>query len=116
MWGLEDGFDQEPLRVTVVSPNSQDLTQDAPAWLSFDVDDEINGFSDLSFRIGKGALGVTAHDEIGEAAKSLFRGIGMDSRQRSGMARVQGIEQRSRLDSAHFAENDPVGSETKSVL
>jgi hypothetical protein len=116
MLGLEDRFHQEALCITVVSPNSQDLTQDASAWLSFDMYDEINGFSDLSFRVGKGALGVTAHDEVGEAAKSLFRGIGMDRRERPGMARVQGIEQRSRLDSAHFAENDPVGSEAESVL
>src|SRR5579859_8091552 len=116
MLGLEDRFDQEALCITVVSPNSQDLTQDAPAWLSFDMNDEIDGFSDLSFRVGKGTLGVTAHDEVAEPAKSLLGGIGMDGRQRSGMARVQGIEQRSRLDSAHFAENDPVGSEAESVL
>src|SRR5579872_3315709 len=113
MSGLEDRFDQEALCITVVSPNSQNFTQDALAWLSFDMYDEINGFSDLSFGVGKGALGVTAHDEIGETAKGLFGGIGMDGSQRSGMARVQGIEQGSRLDSAHFAENDPVGSKAK---
>ena len=80
MLALEDRFDQEALCITVVSPNSQDFTHDAPAWLSFDMNDEIDGFSDLGFGVGKGALGVTAHDEIGEAAKSLFGGIGVDRR------------------------------------
>src|SRR5208282_3850928 len=36
--------------------------------------------------------------------------------ERSCMASVEGIEQCARLASAHFAENDPVGSEAKRVL
>ena len=39
----------------------------------------------------------------------------MNCRERSGVASVEGIEQRARLDSTHFAENDPVGSEAESV-
>ena len=99
MLHLENTFDQEALRVTVVCPNGQDLAQDALAWLSFDVGDEINGFSDLSVCVGKRTLGVTAHNEVGETAMGLLGGIDVDGRQRSGMARIQGIELRSRLDS-----------------
>ena len=40
----------------------------------------------------------------------------MDRRQRSGMAGVEGIEQRSCFDSAHFAEDDPVRSPAESGL
>ena len=85
-------------------------------WLTLDMDDKIDGFSDLRFGIGEGGLRVATHDQIGEAAEGFLCRVGMDCRQRSRMASVEGIEQRSRLDSAHFAENDPVGSEAKRVL
>ena len=84
--------------------------------LPLDMDDKIDGFSDLRFGIGEGGLRVAAHDQIGEAREGFLCRVGMDCRQRSRMASVEGIEQRSRLDSAHFAENDPVGSEAKRVL
>ncbi len=116
MLHLEDRLDQEALRVAVVSTKGQDFADNAAARLPLDMDDEINGFSDLRFGIGEGALRVAAHDQIGEAVKGFLRRVGMDRRERSRMASVEGIEQRSRLDSAHFAENDPVGSEAKSVL
>jgi hypothetical protein len=85
-------------------------------WLPLDMDDKINGFSDLGFGVGEGGLRVVAHDQIGETAEGFLRRIGMDRRQRTGMAGVEGIEQRSRLDSAHFAENDPVRSPAESGL
>ena len=85
-------------------------------WLTLDMDDEIDGFSDLSFGVGEGGLRVATHDQIGEAREGFRCRVGMNCRERSGVASVEGIEQRSRLDSAHFAENDPVGSEAKSVL
>ena len=59
---------------------------------------------------------MVAHDQIGEAMQGLLRRIGMDRRERSGVAGVEGIEQRSRLDSAHFAEDDPVRSPAESGL
>ena len=40
----------------------------------------------------------------------------MDRGKRTGMAGVEGIEQRARLDSAHFAEDDPVRSPAESGL
>jgi hypothetical protein len=86
-WVSKTDSIREALCIKVVFPNSQDLTQDAPAGLSFDMDYEISGFSHLTFRVGKGTLGVTAHDQIGETAKALLGPIGMDGCQRSGMAR-----------------------------
>jgi hypothetical protein len=68
-----------------------------------DMDDEINGFSDLRFGIGEGGLRVATHDEIGEASEGFLCRVGMNRRQRTRMASVEGIEQGSRLDSAHFA-------------
>jgi len=59
---------------------------------------------------------MSAHDKIGKAAKSLFGGVRMDGSQRSGMARIKGIEQSSRLNSAHLAQDDPVRIEPESVL
>ena len=40
----------------------------------------------------------------------------MDRSQRSCVAGIEGIEQRSRLDSADFAENDPVRTPSQSRL
>ena len=116
MLHLEYRLDQEALRVSVVSTKGQDFADNAAARSPLDVDDEINGFSDLRFGIGEGGLRVATHDQIGETTKGFLCRVGMNCRERSRMASVEGIEQRSRLDSAHFAENDPVGSEAKRVL
>ena len=78
--------------------------------------DEIDGFCNLGFGIGEGGLRVVAHDQIGEAMQRLLRRIGMDRRERSGVAGVEGIEQRSRLDSAYFAKDDAVRSPAESGL
>ena len=94
----------------------QDFADNAARWSTLDMDDKIDGFSDLRFGIGEGGLRVATHDQIGEAREGFLCRVGMNCRQRSRMASVEGIEQRSRLDSAHFAENDPVGSEAKRVL
>ena len=62
---LEHRFDQEAFRVAIVSPKGQDLSDNAAALLSLDMDDEINGFSDLRFGIREGRLRVATHDQIG---------------------------------------------------
>src|SRR5258707_15538519 len=116
MLRLEYRLDQEALRVAVVSPKGQDFADNAAALLPLDMDDEIDGFSDLRFGIRKGSLRVAAHDEIGETAKGFLCRVGMNRCQRTRMTGVEGIKQRSRLDSPHFAENDAVGSEAKRVL
>ena len=72
------------------------------------MDHEIDRLSDLGFGIGEGALRVAAHHEIGEAMEGLFGGVCVDRCQRSGVARIEGIEQRSCFGSADFAEDDPV--------
>src|ERR1035437_9416486 len=46
----------------------------------------------------------------------LLRRIGMDRRERSGVAGVEGIEQGARLDSTHFAENDAIRPPAESGL
>src|SRR5260370_28365576 len=116
MFHLEYRVDQEAFRVTVVAAKRQNFADDAAAWLTLNMDNEIDGFSNLGFGIGEGGLRVIAHHQIGEAMQGLFRRVGMDRRERSGMAGVEGIEQRARLDSAHFAKDDPVRSPPESGL
>src|SRR5580700_3156929 len=116
MLHLEYGFDQEAFRVAVVSPKGQDFADNAAALLPPDMDDEINGFPDLRFGIREGGLRVATHDQIGEASEGFLCRVSMNCRERSCMASVEGIEQCSRLASADFPENDPVGSEAKRVL
>src|ERR1035441_1189586 len=111
MFHLEDRLDQEALGVPVVTTKRQHFTEYAAPRLPLNVDYKINGFYDLGFGVGEGGLRVAAHDQIGEPAERFLCGIGMNCRERTGMAGVEGIEQRSRLDSAHLAENDPVRSE-----
>jgi hypothetical protein len=116
MFHLEYWLDQEAFGIAVVPAKRQDFSENATRWSTLDMDDKIDGFSDLSFGVGERGLRVATHDKIGEAAKGFFSRIGMNCSERSRMASIEGIEQRSRLDSAHFAENDPVGSEAKRVL
>ena len=86
------------------------------AWLSLNVDDEIDGFPDLGFRVGERRLGVASNDKIGEPMEGLLRGIRMDCCQRTGVAGIEGIKQRPRFDSAHFAQNDSIRSPAQSRL
>ena len=63
------------------------------------MDDVIESLADLSFDVLERGLSVAAKNEIGKPAQRLCRGIGMDGGERSGVPGVEGIEQRSRLDS-----------------
>ena len=40
----------------------------------------------------------------------------MNRRERTGVAGVEGIEQRARLDSANLAQDDPVGPQAEGAL
>jgi hypothetical protein len=113
---FEDELNKEAFRVAVIAAKRKHLADNAAAWLTFNMDDEIDRFCDLGFGIGEGALRVTAHHEIGETVKGFFRGVGVDRSHRTRMARVEGIEQRSCLDSADFPENDAVRSPAESGL
>src|SRR5579863_2422093 len=110
MLRLEYWFDEKAFRVAVVAAKRQHFTDDAAAWLTLDMNDEINGFSDLCFGIGERCLRVVSHNQIGETTEGLFRRIGVDCCERSSVPGVEGIEKRPRFDSAHFAKDDPVGS------
>ena len=73
MLHLEYGLNKEPFGVPVVADHPQHFADDTATRLTLDMDDEIDGFSDLRFDIGECRLGVAAHDEIGEAMEGLFR-------------------------------------------
>src|ERR1700674_5615321 len=116
MFHLEYRLNQEALRFAVVSAKRQHLAEDAAARLSFNMDDKIDGFSDLGFGVGEGGLRVAAHDQIGETSKGFLCRVGMGRCPRSCVAGVKGIKKRSPLDSTHSAENDPAGSEAKGLI
>src|SRR5258708_1039410 len=59
---------------------------------------------------------MVPHDKIGEAMKRLLGRICMDGSERTGVAGVKRSEERSRLDSAYFAKDDPVRSPGESGL
>src|ERR1022692_4023455 len=97
MFHLEDWLDQETFCAPIVSTNRQHFAEDAAPWLPLNVDYKINGFRDLGFGVGEGGLRVVTHDQIGEPAERFLRRIGMNCREGTGMAGVEGIEQCSRL-------------------
>src|SRR5271169_1675621 len=105
MLHLEYRLDEEAFGVAVVSPESEHFADDAARRVPLDVDDEVDGFSDLRFGVGEGGLGMAAHDQIGESLEGLLCRVGMNRGQRTGMASVEGIEQGSGLDATHFTEN-----------
>jgi hypothetical protein len=75
---LEDGLNKEAFRVAVIAAKRKHLADNAAAWLTFNMDDKIDSFCDLSFGIGERALRVTAHHEIGETVKGFLRRVGVD--------------------------------------
>lgn len=86
MFHLEYRLDQEAFRIAVVATKRQHFAENAAPWLALDMHDKINGFSDLSFGVGEGGLGVVAHHQIGETSESFFCRVGVDSRERSRVA------------------------------
>jgi hypothetical protein len=116
MFHLEDWFVEKPSRVSVVPDHSQDFANRTPARATLDMDDEIDRPSNLRFDVGENRLGVVSHDQIGETVEGLFGGIRMDRCQRTCVARVEGIKQRPRLNSAYFTQNDPIRSPAQSRL
>ena len=73
------------------------------------MDHVIDGLADLRFDVFERGLGVAAENEIGKSAERLCRRIRVDGGERSGVPGVQRIEQGSRLDSADFTQDYPVG-------
>jgi hypothetical protein len=59
---------------------------------------------------------VAADYEVGEAVQGLLCRVGVDGGQRAGVAGIEGIEQRARLGSAHFAQDDPIRPPAQSRL
>jgi hypothetical protein len=92
MFHLEYWFDQEALCVTVVPAKSEHFADYPAAWLSLDVHHEIYRFSDLGLCVGEGRLSVAANDKVGKSMESLLRGIGVNCRQRTGVAGIEGIK------------------------
>jgi len=78
MFHLEYRLNQEALGLAVVSAKRQHLAEDAATRLSFNMDDKINGFSDLGFGVGEGGWRVVAHNQIGEAPEGLLRRVGVN--------------------------------------
>lgn len=99
----------ELLRTAVIAIQLEDFADDAASWLSLDLDDQIDGLSDLGLHVLKGCLGVAAEDEVRKSSERLYGRICVNRSERSGMSGVERIKQGSRFDSAHFGENDAVG-------
>ncbi len=78
MLHLEHRLDQKAFRIAVVSTKRQYFPKDAATRLSFNMDDKINGFSDLGFGVGEGGWRVVAHNQIGEAPEGLLRRVGVN--------------------------------------
>ena len=71
------------LSLTVIPVQSQHFADSAASWLTLDMDDEVDGFADLSFYVLIRRLLMASHDEIRETPKGFDCGVGMDRRQRS---------------------------------
>src|SRR5580698_7813817 len=80
------------------------------------MDDKVDNFADLGFYVGESSLRMIAHHQIREAPNCLLGGIGVNGREGSRVAGVEGIEQCTGFDSTYFSQNDPVRSPAKSGL
>jgi hypothetical protein len=80
------------------------------------MDNEIDCFSDLRLGVREGRLRMVAHHKIRETMEGLFRRVRVDGGERAGVARIKGIEQRARLDSAYLTEDDSIRPPAESRL
>jgi hypothetical protein len=81
MFHLEYRLDQEAFRVAVLAAKSESFADDAAAWLTLNMDDEIACRSDLRFGVGEGGLRVIAHNQVGETMQGLLRRVGASGQQ-----------------------------------
>src|ERR1035437_448974 len=79
------------LSLPVIAIQAQHFADGAASWLTLDVDDEVDGFADLSLNVLIRRLLVASHDEISEAAKGLDCRVGMDRGQCPGVAGLKRV-------------------------
>src|SRR6185437_9348886 len=111
-----NGFKPKLFCASVIAIELQHFPNGSPTRLAFHMDNKIHGLCDLRLGVEKRSLSVAAHHEICKATKGLFRRVRMDRSQRSGMARVERIEEGPGLDSPNLAEDDSIGSEPKRIF
>src|SRR5205807_1744352 len=81
------------LCASVITIELQYFANRSFARLAFHMNHKVHSLCDLRFSVEKRCLSVAAHREICKATKGLFRRVRMDRSQRSGMARVERIEE-----------------------
>ena len=68
----------EAFRVAIVAGKGEHFADDAAAWLTFNMDNKIDSFSDLCLCVCLGRLRMVTHNEIGKTMQGLFCGVRMD--------------------------------------
>jgi len=102
MLPLEDRINQKAFRVALVSTRPLQVAEDAAAICRSTCTTKPTASPIAASVFAEAGVGVVAHDQIGETAESFLCRVGMNCDHRTRMARVEGIEQRARLDSVHF--------------
>jgi hypothetical protein len=99
-----DGTEVEEIGVWIVAIDLKDFGDEPAAGPAFDVDDSVEGISDIRFDRTVGEFHPALQDTAGKASESLLRGTCMDRTQRTGVACVQELEQVERLAPSNFSE------------
>jgi len=69
---LEGQFNEEALRVAIVSTKREHFAKNSAARLTLDMHNKIDGFTNLGLGVGEGGLRVVAHDQIGEPVEGFL--------------------------------------------
>jgi hypothetical protein len=86
---IENGFEVVTVEVGVITRNLDDFGDEALTGAAFQVNEKIQGVSDVALDCPIGKFDTTFKNATGEAAESLHRGVGVESRDGSRMPGVQ---------------------------
>src|ERR1700732_323186 len=108
--GQEDCAVVEQVRIRVVTVDEENLGNVSASRAAFDLDDDIEGISDVCLDCPIREVHAALQNTTGEAGETLLRGVGMDGGQGSGVPGVQELQKIEGFTTANLPENYAVGA------
>ena len=101
------------IAIGIVAVDFHDFGDEAPARTAFEVNDDVDGITDVGFDGPVGQVHAALQNAAREAGKALPCGSGMYGGKTSGVSGVEKLQEIEGLASAYFAKDDPIGPVAK---
>jgi len=102
--------------VGIIAVDFHDFGDEAPAWPAFEMHNDVHGVTHIGLNGAVRQVHAALQNAAGEASKALRCGSRMDGRKAPGVSGVEKLQEIEGLATANFAEDQSVGSVTKSCL